>query len=486
MMDTTTAARLMGGRPIGGNATFLRVATDTRSLEAGDLFVALAGERFDGHDFVAQALAQGAAAAMVDASRAGVLDGHLIVVADTRAALAALAGQWRARFDVPLVVVAGSNGKTTVKEMTAAILRSQFGEGVVLATHGNFNNAIGLPLTLLGLRSTHRAAVIELGMNHRGETRELAAIARPTVALVNNAQREHQEFMRSVDEVAQEHADAIRALRAGGIAVINDDDAHGELWRVAARDAGAHVIGFALDVLAEGGAAAGGSSESAKRASSDQGGNADMAAGVRGRARLTATGSDIEIEFRDDRFRVHLAVPGAAMARNALAATAAAMAMGATAAAVTRGLGAFRPIAGRLAARASAIGTTIIDDTYNANPDSVREAIDVLALAQGERWLVLGDMGEVGEEGPAFHREIGAYARARGIDRLLAAGEQARGAVVAFGARGEHFASVDALIAAMVPPAGSTVLVKGSRFMRMERVTAALCATSADATAGRH
>ncbi len=248
MMDTATAARAVAGRAVGANVHFARVSTDTRVLAPGDLFVALAGERFDGHDFVGDAFQRGAAAALVAADRAATLAGPLIAVPDTQAALLALAAHWRARFAIPVVVVVGSNGKTTVKEMLAAILRAHYGAGHVLATEGNLNNAIGLPLTLLALNEAHRAAVIELGMNHRGETAELAAIAQPTVALVNNAQREHQEFMRTVGEVAAEHAELIRALPPGGIAVINADDPHVEVWRDAARGRpGVSVIEFALE-----------------------------------------------------------------------------------------------------------------------------------------------------------------------------------------------------------------------------------------------
>jgi len=462
MMDTHTAAQMVDGRQLGANAMFHRVITDTRALATGDLFVALAGERFDGHDFVAQALANGASAAMVDDAHAGRLGGNLVAVADTRIALRALGARWRMRFDLPLIVVTGSNGKTTVKEMTAAILRAQFGaqsgESAVLATRGNLNNDIGLPLTLLELRAAHRAAVIELGMNHRGETRELAALAQPTIALINNAQREHQEFMQSVGEVAAEHADVLLALREGGTAVINADDAHERVWRGVAERVGARIVTFGHDPRAD----------------------------VRAQASLDADGSDLDISVGGDHAHVRIAAAGAAMVMNALAATAAATLAGASVAAVAHGLATFRPVKGRLAVRRAAGGATVIDDTYNANPDSVREAIDVLARASAPRWLVLGDMGETGAQGPRFHREIGEYARAAGIERLLAVGELARETVLAFGARAAHFTDVDALIAALAPapPAGVTVLVKGSRFMRMERVSDALCAR--DGAVGGH
>jgi UDP-N-acetylmuramoyl-tripeptide--D-alanyl-D-alanine ligase len=449
MMDTATAAQMTGGALLGDNVDFSRVTTDSRALEPGDLFIALSGERFDGHAFVAGAQAGGAVAAMVAASAAPDLTGNLVVVADTRAALKVLAAQWRARFNLPLVVVTGSNGKTTVKEMTAAILRTAFPPDSVLATRGTLNNDIGLPLTLLALRGSHRAAVVELGMNHRGETRELAALAQPTIALVNNAQREHQEFMLSVDAVATEHADAILALRPGGVAIVNADDARADVWRHAAREAGATVLSFGLNATAD----------------------------VRAEVRLGVDGVDMVVMTPQGTFATRLAVPGMAMARNAIAATASALAAGASPPAVAEGLAAFRAVSGRLTPSFAPSGARVIDDSYNANPDSVRAAIDVLANARTPRWLVLGDMGEVGDAGPAFHREVGAYARAAGIDHLYASGELMRHAVEAFGARGEHFADIDALVAALIaqPPAdGATVLVKGSRFMRMERVVAAL------------
>jgi UDP-N-acetylmuramoyl-tripeptide--D-alanyl-D-alanine ligase len=448
MMDLATAAREVQGSVTGSNVTFARVTTDSRTLEAGDLFVALSGERFDGHDFVPQAFASGAVAAMVSDARAASLSGNLVVVDDPLAALGRLAAKWRARFALPLALVVGSNGKTTVKEMTTAALAAHFGVDAVLATRGNLNNAIGLPLTLLRLRAEHRAAVIELGMNHRGETRELAPLARPTVAVVNNAQREHQEFMRSVAEVAAEHADAIAALAPGGTAVINADDAHARLWRDAAADVDALIVGFGVHRDAD----------------------------VRASIALDANGSTLDLVTPDGSARVRLAVPGRPMAQNALAACACALAMGARLQSIVAGLEAFRPVAGRLAVRRGSRGGVVIDDSYNANPDSVRAAIDVLAQAGGERWLVLGDMGEVGIQGEEFHREAGEYARKAGIDRMFAVGPLAQSAARAFGPAARHFDDVAALIAALALELQQTVtvLVKGSRFMRMERVVAAL------------
>jgi UDP-N-acetylmuramoyl-tripeptide--D-alanyl-D-alanine ligase len=448
MRDTPTAAVAVHGRAIGPAVAFGRVTTDTRALEAGDLFVALKGERFDGHDFVADALRRGAAAALVDDARASDFAGALVAVPDTLQALGALAAHWRRRFDLPVVAISGSNGKTSTKEMLAAIFRAAVGPERVCATSGNLNNAIGVPLTVLTLRAHHRLAAFELGMNHRGETRELCAIVAPTIALVTNAQREHQEFMRSVAEVAQEHADAIAALRRGGIAVFNADDAHAEVWRTAARGAGASVTSFGIE----------------------------RGADVTGTFVLYPERSDVVVRTPETSFTVSLQVPGRHMIANALAAAAAARAAGVAHDAIARGLASFRPVAGRLVPRKGVHGAIVIDDTYNANPDSVRAAIDVLASTPGERWLVLGDMGEVGEQGPAFHREVGAYARDHGIARLFAVGALAREAADAFGKGAAHHDSVDALAAALAPMAagGVTVLVKGSRFMRMERVVASL------------
>ncbi len=454
MMDTVTAARVVAGRVIGANVRFARVTTDSRALRAGDLFVALSGERFDGHAFVPAALAQGAVAALVADSRAPALAGDLIAVPSPLAALGALGAYWRAQFALPVAVVVGSNGKTTVKEMLASILRAQFGADGVLATEGNLNNAIGLPLTLLRLAAAHRAAVVELGMNHRGETRELAALAQPTIVVVNNAQREHQEFMASVAEVAAEHADAVAALPRDGLAVINGDDAHAPVWRAAAAAAGARVVafGFAADV------------------------------DVRGQCTLRADGSDVAIVTPAGIVRTTLAVPGRHMVGNALAATAAALAAGATIEAVAAGLAAFRAVRGRLVALRARSGAVVLDDTYNANPDSMRAAIDVLAAVPGTRWLAMGDMGEVGAAGPAFHAEVGRYAHERGVARLFALGDEARASAAAFGPGAAHFASAEALAAALVREAGSdvTVLVKGSRFMRMERVVDALTGRGAE------
>ncbi len=441
MMSLSEAARVLGGRMSGKDARFTGVSTDTRSLRADELFVALRGERFDGHGFLKEARAARAAAALVDRNYAGEYALPVAVVDDTRRALADLARHWRGRFSPALIAVTGSNGKTTVKEMLAAILRAHAGEAAVLATTGNLNNDIGLPLTLLRMRAAHRWCAVELGMNHRGEIAYLAGIAQPTVGLVNNAQREHLEFMRSVEEVAAENASVYEALPPDGVAVVNADDPHAAFFR--ARAGTRHVVDFGIEA----------------------------AASVSASYRLQPLSTEMSLEIPAGRARATLAIPGLHNVRNALAAAACAFAAGIPAKSIGEGLSAFRPYTGRLQVKQARGGATLIDDTYNANPDSVRAAIDVLASCPGPTVLVLGDMGEVGEHGPDFHREVGAYAKSRGISTLLALGEATRHAVEAFGPGARHFDRVEDLVPGV---AGSSILVKGSRFMKMERVVAAL------------
>lgn len=454
MMRVSEAAGVLHGTSRGADCEFTGVSTDSRVIGRGELFVALRGERFDGHAFVAAVAKSGAAAAMVDrafdASGAGL---PLIVVEDTRLALGALAANWRARFTPVLIGVAGSNGKTTTKEMIASILRAAAGEDQVLATAGNLNNDIGLPLTLLRMRAAHRWCAIELGMNHKGEIAYLADIARPTVAVVTNAQREHLEFLGSVDEVAEENAAILRALSEDGIAVINADDEHASAFRAAAGKR--RVIDFALD----------------------------RGASVTGRYELKPFASSIRITCASGVAAASLSIPGVHNVRNALAAAACAHAAGIEPEAVGRGLTAFRPYTGRLQVKQTAEGMTVIDDSYNANPDSVRAAIDVLAGAGGRTVLVLGDMGEVGDEGPDFHSEVGRYARQQGITSVLALGESTAHTVAAFGQGGRHFATIEDLSEALdrARDKGTTVLVKGSRFMRMERVVAGLTGKAMEA-----
>ncbi len=446
---------LVEAEPGAAQRTILRVHTDTRSLKPGDLFVALRGERWDAHDFLVTARQAGAAAALAER---GLAESGLsgLLVPDSLKALQTLASAWRARFAIPLIAVTGSNGKTTVTQMIASILRTWAGEAA-LATTGNLNNHIGVPLTLLRLRASHRVAVVELGMNHPGEIAELAAMAQPTVALVNNAQREHQEFMKTVAAVAEENGAVLQALPLDGVAVFPAGDAFTPLWQALAGPRRSACFG--LDEAA------------ASEASS---------------AQWQGTHWSVQMGWLD--WRLHVA--GLHNVRNALAAATCALAAGAPASAVMAGLDAFEPVKGRsqlsqLRLRLHAETTqerviTLIDDTYNANPDSVRAAIDVLAGLPGPRWLLLGDMGEVGDQGPAFHAEIGAYARACGIEQLWTAGTLAQASAAAFGDAARHHVDTAALVAALraaathsLPLAGA-VLVKGSRFMKMEQAVAAL------------
>jgi len=448
-------ALLPGSTLVGdGGTPIARVHSDTRTLRGGDLFVALKGERFDAHDMLAQAKTKGAAAALAERGlEAAGLPG--LLVPSTQHALEQLATAWRARFDLPLIAVTGSNGKTTVTQMIAAILRAWLGDAA-LATVGNYNNHIGVPLTLLGLRQDkacwHRAAVVELGMNHPGEIALLATMARPTIALVNNAQREHQEFMASVEAVARENGAAIEALGATGTAVYPADDDHAPLW---------HGLAGARPQLAF-------ATQGAADVTADALWVADAAGGHWALVLHTPAGAA----------SLALRVAGAHNVRNALAAAACALAVGAPLVAVTRGLEAFEPVKGRsrmLQATLHGVRIALVDDSYNANPDSVRAAIDLLATMHVPRLLLLGDMGEVGGRGPAFHAEVGAYARERGIDHLWCAGVQCAEAARAFGPAARHFAEVPALIASRADlPAAASVLVKGSRFMAMERVVQAL------------
>lgn len=469
MMDTHEAAVATRGRMVNECREFAGISTDSRKIIPGSLFVALRGEHFDGHDFIHLAAAGGAVAALVDdvwareaAVDVPVIDTHtgqmrgfpLVVVDDTRLALGRLAAYWRSNFELPLVGVTGSNGKTSVKEMIAAIFRAQStidgfdGSDSVLATEGNLNNDIGVPLMLLRLKLAHRAAVIEMGMNQPGEIAYLTSLAKPTVALVNNAQRAHLAGVGTLADVAEEKGSIYQGLGDKGVAIVNADDAFADLWRENNR--ARRVITFGLN------------------------GGADVS------AQFVTRGMAHEMSLATPwgavQFTLH--APGLHNVRNALAASAAALAAGATLDAVALGLGNWRGVKGRLNLRPTAQGALLIDDTYNANPDSVRAGIDVLAATPGRKILVLGDMGEIGERSAQYHDEIGGYAKSAGVDALYALGELSELAARNFGEHGIHFktpeALIDALRAELKP--GVTVLIKGSRFMRMERVSDAIAA----------
>jgi len=454
MMDLQEAALATGGTAVGGNVSFQSVSTDSRAIQSGQLFVALRGDRFDGHEFVAAVAGQGAVAAMVDRAWAAAnpVPLPLLVVDDTRIGLGRLAAGWRARFELPLIGVTGSNGKTSVKEMCAAIQRAQAridgfdADLAVLATKGNLNNDIGLPLMLLRMSGNHRAAVIEMGMNHPGEIAYLTRLARPTVALVNNAQRAHLQGMGSINEVAREKGAIYDGLASDGVAVINADDAFAGYWK--ALNAGRRVLTFGLSAGAD----------------------------VTAKCVSHGFASDVMLTSPQGETQFRLQVPGQHNVRNALAAAAACLAAGATLAAVAAGLGSYTGTAGRLHLCRGSGGAVVIDDSYNANPDSMRAGIAVLAATPGRKILVIGDMGEIGEQSFQYHDEIGGYAKSEGVDFLFGLGEMSEVAARNFGEGGFHFTRLDDLVAAVKAEMNkdTVVLVKGSRFMKMERVVAAI------------
>jgi UDP-N-acetylmuramoyl-tripeptide--D-alanyl-D-alanine ligase len=438
------------------NTLIKAVRTDSRSVVAGDLFIALKGEKFDGTAFLAQAQAQGAVAVLFEASHPeqGEHLQHLnnvtvpaFCVPNARAALGSLAAQWRRQFAPALIGVTGSNGKTTVTQMIASVLRADTA-APSLSTQGNLNNDIGVPLTLFNLRPEHQRAVVELGMNHPGEIEVLAQFAQPTIGLVNNAQREHQEFMSTVEAVAIENGEVIRALPAKGVAVFPAQDAYTQLWQKLADARPVLTFGFkqgdvqAHDIVWRNGA------------------------------------WSFQLWTQQTSLPCRLNIAGRHNILNALAATACALAAGMSLPVIVKGLESFEPVKGRSKScewQLDGHAFTLVDDTYNANPDSVRAAIEVLAELPAPRLLVLGDMGEVGLQGAEFHQEVGAYAKACAIQSLFTLGDLCQHSSQAFEGA-VHFSDMDSLQARVLSDisAYNSVLVKGSRFMKMERVVEAL------------
>jgi UDP-N-acetylmuramoyl-tripeptide--D-alanyl-D-alanine ligase len=453
MLDLATAAQAIGARHIGANAVFDRVTTDSRDLRPDDLFVGIRGERFDGQAFADQALSAGAAAVMVEAG-AQILtpNARVIEVDDSRLALGRLAAFWRGRFISPLIAVTGSNGKTTVKEMLASILRQVAGGSGVLATAANLNNDIGVPLTLLRLDARHRYAVVEMGMNHLGEIAYLSRLARPTKALINNAGTAHIGELGSVDAIARAKGEIFEGLEKNGTAIINSDDAFADYWRGLVR--GRPVVDFGLD----------------------------KKAAVSARYELTVFGSLVTFRTAREQFVATLGIPGLHNIRNALAAVACAYALDVPETAIAAGLASYAGLKSRLQRKRHASGALVIDDTYNANPESMQAAIAVLAAYQGRTIFVMGDMGELGDNAEAMHATIGEFAKRAGVHALFALGDMSAAAVRSFGEGARHFCSVDELVGALAGGLehGSTVLVKGSRFMRMERVVEALGAVNGE------
>ena len=453
MMMLSQAARILNCRLLGADVQFTSVSSDSRKLFQGDLFIALRGEHFDGYEFIEQAAKSGAVAAMVNANS---IEGQesaskkqadniipLLAVEDTRVALGKLAAHWRKQFDIPLIAITGSNGKTTVKEMLSCILGVAAGnKALVLATVGNLNNDIGLPLTLLKIGRQHRYAVVEMGMNHPGEIDYLTSIACPDIALVNNASTAHLEGLGSVEAVARAKGEIFAGLRASGTAIINADDRSAPLWRTLV---GAHpLLEFGLGQQAD----------------------------VSGKWHPKGFGLQIEVRTPQGSFTTDMQVPGEHNACNALAATAAAISLNIPLETIATGLERFGGVAGRLQRKPARHGAALIDDTYNANPASLSAAIGVLAMARGKRVLVLGDMGELGEKAASFHAETGIEAREAGIEMLFALGALTVNTTREFGGGGRHFENIEDLQDALDKELDSntTILVKGSRFMRMERV----------------
>ena len=442
-MQLAEAARICRGELRGEDVEFCGVSSDSRAISAGALFVALSGPSFDGHDFIDQARGRGAVAAMVSSGRFDALP--RLRVPDTRVGLGALAAGWRDRHSLPVVAVTGSNGKTTVKEMIAAVLASR---GPVLATRGNLNNDIGLPLTLLTLAPEHRYAVLEMGANHAGEIATLCRLARPDVGVVTLCAPAHLEGFGSLEGVAHAKGELFAGLAPDGVAVINADDRFAPLWREMAGRRRVVSFGFGAD------------------------------AEVRGECRPGGDGVHLSVHTTTGDIAAELQLLGRHNAANALAACAVALALGVPLADIGPALGAVRPVAGRLQVRRGIGDVRIIDDTYNANPSSLRAGLDVLAGFTAPRWLVLGSMAELGDDAEALHRQAGVDAGAAGIDRVHTLGELTVGTAAAFGAGATVHADMESLLAALraeLPPA-ATVLVKGSRSMRMERVVSALLA----------
>jgi UDP-N-acetylmuramoyl-tripeptide--D-alanyl-D-alanine ligase len=453
MMPLSQAATLAGGRLQGEDAVFDSISIDTRSLQRGALFVALQGPNFDGNDFLAEARTRGAVAAMVNRPVSDALP--VIEVEDSRLALGRFAAAWRARHDIPVVAVTGSNGKTTVKEMIAAILAQR---GAVLATQGNLNNDIGVPLTLLRLRNEHRYAVIEMGANHAGEIAYVAHLARPTVAVITNAGRAHLEGFGSLEGVARAKGELYQALDDTGIAVLNTDDRFADLWRelIGTRRTLSFGMKQSADVTVLPGTE-----------------QMEVGDSLTTRFSLHAPHGDIP---------VHMPLCGRHNVLNACAAAAATLALGATPQDIARGLAGLQTVKGRLQLRRAAAGLHILDDTYNANPASLRAALQVLAMAPGKKILALGDMGELGAGAEVMHGEMGEEARASGVEKLFTVGMLTRFTAERFGSGAQHFTSQADLIAALAKLLNDTavgpvtLLVKGSRRMQMERVVEALLA----------
>ena len=457
---------------VGSVATdlpYIGVVIDSRKVARGDLFLALPGEHVDGHDYVGAAALAGAAGAVVARLVPAALP--QIVVADVASALATAGGVWRTRFAGPVIGVAGSNGKTTTKEMLAAILAEC---GPCLATQGNLNNHLGVPLTLLRLNETQVCAVIEMGANRAGDVADLAAIAKPNVGLITNAGAEHLEGFGTLEGVARAEGEMVAGLGQSDVAVINADDVYADLWRGLTRarvmsfgtslDADVRAVDIRLEISAQG--------FLTHFRLHCRAGRPATATTATGTAAAAVAAAEVPVT---------LAVAGRHNVLNALAAAAAALAVGVTLEQVATGLAKMRAVAGRLQFKALAGGAWLIDDSYNANPSSVEAALAVLAEVPGERWMVLGDMAELGDHAAVSHRDIGHKARQLGVARLFTFGVLAALAAPTFGVDAESYTDIEALVHAVRARLGASrarhevrVLVKGSRVNRLERLVTML------------
>ena len=425
--------------------TLCEISTDSRHLSRGSVFIALKGEKFDGHDYAAAAQRNGADLLIVE--RPIGTNAPELIVTDTSEAYGCLARAWRSQFAIPVICVVGSNGKTTTTQMIASILRVALGSDGMLATEGNYNNAVGVPRTLLRLTSETKAAVIEAGVNHPGEMAQLVSWIRPTVVVVTNAQREHQEFLDGVEASARENGMAIVSLSAKGTAVLPADDPSLSVWINYARARGCEVLTYAE-------------------------GETDIPAHVR----AVEKNGTVTLTLPTGARTLELKTAGRHAVHDAAAAAAATAVIGVTPEAIEEGLRCFEPVAGRGRRYVLRSGAVLIDDAYNANPDSMRASIDMLSHMSSPRVFVAGDMGETGRQAHDFHVEIGRYAREHGIDRFLATGEEMKAAVAAFGAGARHFEGRGELTDAVMQEAQTpgTILVKASHSMKLNEVVQAV------------
>ena len=436
-------AQAMGAAMTGADRPVLRVTTDSRDVRAGDLFVALRGERFDGHDFAAGAARDGAVGVVCDRELESSTAAQLRA-GDTLDALQAVAAAWRQRHGSPVVAVTGSNGKTTTKQLLASVFAAR---GDVLATRGNLNNHIGLPLTLLELREHHETAVIEMGANHPGEIALLTRLTRPDVGVITQAGDAHLEGFGSREGVARAKGELFAGLGERGIAVINADDAYADLWRGFARG---QQLSFGIEIPAD---------VSARR------------------IEATASGSRFQLFIPGGDAQVNLPLPGRHNVMNALAAAACGAALGLDADVIAEGLGRVESAKGRVVWKSTTQGARLIDDSYNANPTSLKAGLELLAQQPGARWAVLGGMAELGTGAPQMHEDCGRHARELGIERLFVLGPAGEWYARGYGRGAERYEDVEAMGRAIARDLGAdvTVLVKGSRSARMERIVAALC-----------